>query len=957
MNNPKLRYLGILSVLCLCLSPIELVYGQQASPTPFLQANATWADTTLANMTIDEKVGQLFILKGTENNSDHLIELVKEIQPSGILMQGVSVHNYITAINRARRNSTIPLLELSTQNIAINNQFSDLNHFPSTASLSAVDNEPLKSSLFQKLVKDYNTLGINCSFSPSIQHFEEGAGVYPSTNHEANPTSVYNRAARQVAELRHHTILSILKGVKLPNDSIKEATLIKEDYFTTYQSLIEKGLTGIYLEEEIFKGDSIHLRQPNFFKKFVQSRLNFNGLLIAEISERYGFLDFFYAGADTYIVDESQLFATVKQVKYLIENEKIHLAAIDKKVRKILLSKSTLGLDQQTPEQLERKTVIRKIRNISDDYLKELYEQAIVFGNDGKNIIPLSTTYGTARQVIHVGSRKLRTFQSTLFQYVNCIPKVYAPNKEGLLEPISFDDSKESVYIIAIDQVNLSVEKHQGFIDSVHELNKKNEVAIVNFGNPLNLRLFNSSIAVLQLFDRNNYTEQLAAQILFGSSIANGRMPLNISLNIPYGHRGEVEVTRLKHASPQQAGIDAAQLYRIDDIVANAIDRKAMPGCQVLVARKGSIIYSKSFGFHTYDNRQRVERSDLYDIASVTKVAATTLAMMKLYEEKKVQIQQPLGTQMALSHRSTLENITVKDLLIHKSGLQRNMPIGRFLTNRNIEECTRYFCEKKSASHSAQIANNFYMTPSIQSDIWERVNQLERPDKYKFRKFLYGDVNFYILQQLVEQRTKMGLDQYISKNFYEPLGLRYCLYNPLSRLPETMITPTEYDEKWRNSLLRGYVHDETAALQGGVGGNAGLFANAEDLAILFQMLLNGGTYGGQQYLKKSTINFFTSADHGNHRGLGFDKPGQTYPISKEASLASYGHAGFTGTCVWVDPNEELIFIFLSNRVHPNKNNSNLMRQGVRRKIHQVIYDAIQPASKEEMLFVNLEGAE
>ena len=404
--------------------------------------------------------------------------------------------------------------------------------------------------------------------------------------------------------------------------------------------------------------------------------------------------------------------------------------------------------------------------------------------------------------------------------------------------------------------------------------------------------------------------------------------------------------------------MDTGTLYKIDEIVERAIQSRAMPGCQVLVAKKGSIVYSKGFGYHTYDKRQKVERSDIYDIASVTKVAATSIAMMRLVENKIVLLDKPLSTQMSLYSNSSLSPITVNNLLIHKSGLQKNMPIAKFLNNRKgTAGCASYFCNEKSLTHSSKIANNFYFNPSYQNDIWRAVNKLERPSKYKYRKFLYGDVNFYVLQKLIEDKTRMTLDQYMDEIFYKPLGLRYCLFNPLQRLPETMITPTQNDQKWRNTQLRGYVHDETAALNSGVAGNAGLFANSEDLAVLFQMLLNGGTYGGKQYLQAETINFFTNSGHGNHRGLGFDKRELAYTIARSASMASYGHNGFTGTCVWVDPEEELIYIFLSNRVYPDPSNGTMMKLKVRRKIHQVIYDAIQTPGKEETLFVNLEGSE
>ena len=533
---------------------------------------------------------------------------------------------------------------------------------------------------------------------------------------------------------------------------------------------------------------------------------------------------------------------------------------------------------------------------------------------------------------------------------------MHQPSETNEIDSLDFD-SQSSLFIIALDQINLSADQHASFLQSIDTLNKYNEVAIVNFGNPLNLKLFDPTIPSIQLFDRNKTTEKIAAQVLFGSTEIHGILPLAVSKELPRGHKGKTPISRLLRANPKQVGIDPNALNKIDEIVQYGINNRAMPGCQVLVAKEGKIIYSKSFGHHTYAKQQTVERSDLFDVASVTKVAATTLAIMKLNEQDRISTTATIGKQMTLPRYSTIRNIPLTKFLIHQSGLQRNMPISRYLSKEDNSDCTGYYCDKKGPTYSQAVAKDMYMNPNTENQIWKKVNQLERPNKYKYRSFYYGDVNFYILQKLIEEETGQKLDEYMKKNFYDPLGLRYCLFNPLDRIPETMIAPTQENDRWRKRELRGYVHDETAALHGGVAGNAGLFSNAEDLAIIFQMLLNKGTYGGKQYLTSETVESFTSAGYGNHRGLGFDKPGKSFSIAPSASPSSYGHAGFTGTCVWVDPDEELVYIFLANRIYPDPKNNKLMRLGIRKKIHQAIYDAIQTRAQEEVLMVNLTGAE
>lgn len=945
------RYLCILASLCFYTS----LTGQSTSTVLSTPNDISWADSVLTNMSLEAKLGQLFILKTNAKNSNRLDSLIKSIQPGGVLIKDASLYKYVRANNTIQKNSKLPILNLSDQSVSIKNQLSDFDNMPSPAGMSSIDDELLKSSLFRTLLQDQSTLNINCSLAPNITIHQNTQNTYSNLANEQEFSTVFNRTNDQIAQLEKQEVLSILRGFSLPNPN-KPATKRKE-YSFAYKTFINTGLSGVFIEASNFETDNKSVKSPNFFKDHLQDKYNYNGLIIGAIGPEISLLDLIYAGAGTFIVNGKGIEAAVQQMKKLVLNGQIDIKRINQQVKQVLLAKTKLNLHQKETKILDYNKVQRSIRKISDENLTALFERSAIFGNDPKKVIPLDASYGKMRRVIHVGQEKLHTFQRTVFDYANCSYKLHQPNEANEIDSLDFN-SKSSLFIIALDQINLSADKHTAFLQSIDTLYKYNEIVIVNFGNPFNLKLFDPSIPSIQLFDRNKITEKIAAQVLFGSTKINGSLPLALSKELPRGYKGKTSISRLLRANPKQVGIDPSALNRIDEIVQYGIDSRAMPGCQVLVAKEGKIIYSKSFGHHTYAKKQTVERSDLYDVASITKVAATTLAIMKLNEQGRISTTTSLGKQMTLPKYSTIRNIPLTNFLIHQSGLQRNMPISRYLyTKENNSECSGYFCDKKSPIYSQAIAKDMYMNPDTEQQIWKKVNQLDRPNKYKYRSFYYGDVNFYILQKLVEEETGIGLDDYVKKNFYDPLGLRYCLFNPLNRIPETMIPPTQENDRWRKSELRGYVHDETAALHGGVAGNAGLFSNAEDLAILFQMLLNGGTYGGKQYLTSETIDLFTSAGHGNHRGLGFDKPGKSFSIAPNASPSSYGHAGFSGTCVWVDPDEELVYIFLANRIYPDPKNNKLMRLGIRRKVHQAIYDAIQTRTQEEVLMVNLSGAE
>jgi CubicO group peptidase (beta-lactamase class C family) len=394
------------------------------------------------------------------------------------------------------------------------------------------------------------------------------------------------------------------------------------------------------------------------------------------------------------------------------------------------------------------------------------------------------------------------------------------------------------------------------------------------------------------------------------------------------------------YSAPEEVGISSERLVGINAIAETAVDKGVFPGCQIVVAKEGKVIFSKSFGSHTYSKKKPVKNTDLYDIASVTKIAATTLSVMKLSETGKVSLKGEVGDYLLLNENATVKKIEIRDLLLHRSGLQAQMPIARYLSWRNVPSkgCNKFFCRKFQKGFGVQVANGLFLESSQPDSIWSKVYRLP---VFSRKNYVYSDVNFFLLQKVVETISQKTLDDYVFENFYLPLGLRRTAFHPLEKYGTAEIVPTENDRIWRKTLVHGFVHDPSAALMGGVGGSAGVFASAEDLAVLFQMLLNGGSYGGIQYLKPETVETFTSSPAGNFRALGFDKPvNRRYPTYSPAiSSTAFGHTGFTGTCIWADPKNNVVYVFLSNRVHPTSTNSKIFTEGVRGRIHDIVYDA------------------
>ncbi len=938
-KHPKL-FSGFL-ITAIFISCGHIAYEPFTYQPPFMSVDTEWADTTLSQLTLDEKIGQLFILATTvPQSATKTQQLVTEYQPSGVLIKGLEKIAYQKTIKQLRAQSTIPLLELSAEMTALNNQFSDLPDYPDNATLSALANDFPYRSLERKLLADYQKAGINCSLSPNIQSFEQYPFTYNPQQQPQNDLGVISRAADRIETFQARKILTIANAFDFYVDSIPDATLVEIGLFNQYKPLIISGVSGVLLGEEIFKGDSISHRLPEFYKKFLQKHLQFEGLIFGQITETITLEALLYAGATTFLVNESALATNVQQLKQLVVAGTISETVIDAKVHKILLAKKWLGLDQLSFNRTVSADPV-VMSHIEKAYTRALFEESIILANNPDSLLPFGETYLKHYQVVNVGAKKLYTFQNHFFNYAHASNHLYRPKVDGKINALALNPIRNGALVITLDHINLSLPLHEEFIASIKTLSETSKVVVVNYGNPLNFSYLDSTITAVQIFERNKITEALAPQLLFGAIRAEGKLPIEVTEWMPKGSQINTPVTRLKYTIPEEVGISSEKLTGIDAIFEAAIRQKATPGGQVLVAKEGKIIYAKNFGHHTYEQKQIVEKTDLYDIASITKTAATTLAAMQLYEAEKIQLDEPISKQMELAKTATIKNILLKDLFIHKSGLQRNMPIATYLNNRGFASgCTPYFCDIPTDRHSLKVADNFYFNPTYLEDIYLDVSNLSRD--YRHRRYLYSDVNFYLIHQLLENQIEMGLDDYLKTNFYQPLGLRFLSYKPLEQFSADVIVPTQEDRFWRKGLVRGYVHDEAAAILGGVGGNAGLFANAEDLAVIFQMLLNGGTYGGQRYLEAATIDHFTASIHGNHRGLGFDKARYNYTASKSASRNTFGHTGFSGTCVWVDPDEELIYIFLSNRIYPSPKNDQLKKMRVRQRIHQVIYDAMKP---------------
>lgn len=579
----------------------------------------------------------------------------------------------------------------------------------------------------------------------------------------------------------------------------------------------------------------------------------------------------------------------------------------------------------QTAEHVQNNSLVREKKNI---------EKSTVLLNNEKGIIPLKNLELQNIASVNIGSAFSSEFDSISAKYT-------------LIQ--SFDSSNYKYNPITFDELNDDLKFHNTVIVQITDksLNdprtlpllldlQENKQLIVSISGDLrSIKLLDALTAPIIWTEKNSaLSANLSAQLIFGGIGATAKLEKDISNKYKAGTGFETLPIRLKYTVPEELGINSASLKRIDEIATEAIQAKAAPGAVVMVVLDGKVIYNKAFGTRTYTDRTPTRINDIFDLASVTKTSATTMAVMRLFEQNKLKLDTAIGAYIPRARTTNKKDISVREVMLHQAGFVPFIPFYQKMSESD-------YSRDSTAIYSVKAADNFYMRKSYFAEVmWP---QMLNSNLASRGKYVYSDLSMYFMKEMVERQSGKPIENYVMEQFYKPLGMTRAGFNPRLRFPKREIIPTEDDQVFRKTLLEGYVHDQGAAMVGGVSGHAGLFSSSNDLAILYQMLLNKGTYGGTEYFKPSTVEMFTAKQSDvSRRGLGFDRwdPESTkgYP-SKLASPQTYGHTGYTGTCVWVDPKYKLVYIFLSNRVNPGVS-TKLLDLNIRSRIQDAIYEAI-----------------
>jgi len=663
------------------------------------------------------------------------------------------------------------------------------------------------------------------------------------------------------------------------------------------------------------------------------------------------------AGNDVIEFSEN-LGLAISMIKEAIAKKQITQEEIDQRVKRVLAAKYWAGLHKRQP--IEIKNLYQDLNNPTAAYInRKLSELSVTMLRNTPLLVPLQRLDTLRVAALAIGAKQPTTFQKKLSDYLP-VDYFYLPDNSSIkyLYELKEKLKKYNLVIAGVHDLGTRPTNNYGVsaetVVFVKELIQTKPTILSVFGNAYSLAKFqelNKINTLLMTYQESENTQEMAAQVILGGVGTKGKLPVTVSsffranagLQTPGG-------IRFKYSSPEDVGLSSRTMSRIDSLVNVAIREQAIPGAQVLVAKGGNVIYQKSFGYHTYDHKVPVQNTDIYDLASVTKISTSMAALMKLQDEGKFDFNKTIGHYLPEFRGSSKENLVFKEILAHQARLQAWIPFWKNTVKKNGKFKWFTFKTDSSARFPTKVAQNLYMHRRYPQKIYKQIKESPLNEK---AGYVYSDLSFYLYPIIVERLTGQKFEDYLKENFYKPLGANTLTFNPERYFPHSRIVPTEYDSLFRKQLLHGTVNDEGAAMLGGISGHAGLFGNANDLAKLMQMYLQKGQVAGRRYISEATLNTYTGCQFcpTNRRALGFDRINSPYiengNAAQGASPESFGHSGFTGTFTWVDPKYDLVYVFLSNRVHPSRNNNKLSQLNTRTAVQQVIYDALEEAAKKK----------
>lgn len=893
-----------------------------------------WVDSVYQTLTLDQRLGQLFIFPAHGFGNQQHINVIKGIIDrytlGGIKILDGSAESVIRLNQELSNSTTLPLISAINVTGGLGRTLQNTTISPKPLTLGALQSDTIISEVAKITSIELKQLGLNMAIQDGL-----------SLDHQNIFSSNLKIAANKNDVLAQAFTKSniLFANTEFPGTSAKMSKKnLEAGALTPYVNAINKKVSAIVMSNDYSPIDikNIASLSKNTLD-YLRLDLNYQGLIIADDLDELnkykpGKTEAMAISSGNDLVISTNITNSIKQVKKLIKKGDIPLWKIEKSVKRVLSAKHDL-LRSDQPNLSTRNISSRFNSNKSQALINTAYSKSLT-AVDPSGLLPIQQLDEKTFASLTLGEAS--DFQKTLDKYAVFNHYTSDTPIDQLKSVLPLFD----YLVVGISNSDLSDEL------TILLNSLSNDVIICSFGQLFNLINIDKDITKIISIENHPANHKNSAELIFGAISNNGKLPITVHSDLKLGAGISVKkIDRLSSSIPEDVFMDSNILSKINDVIHEAIRDKATPGCQVVIARKGKIIFNNSYGYHTYDSIQPVTENSIYDIASITKVAATTQAIMLLEERKLIDLDKKISLYLNDLKSTNKENMTIRDMLTHQAGLWPYLPFWKeTLTDDTFSSV--YYSFNEDDDYPYELSEGIYVSNITRDSVWQWVKNSKLRNKGPNATFdyKYSDMGYYILQRLVEQLVNQQIEDFLQQNIYDPMGLNTMSYLPLCKYPQDIIAPTENDNYFRKSLVNGWVHDQGAAMMGGVAGHAGLFSNALDLAKLMQMHLQKGTYGGHKYYLPETLEKFTSVQYkSNRRGIGWDKPvvGEwNSPTSAYASKKSFGHTGFTGTAVWADPEFDLVYVFLSNRIYPDADNKKLIQNNIRTRIQDFIYQSI-----------------
>ena len=989
----------IIYTCMLCL--ISVCAMTQIEPALYAKADKAkmnhWVDSVFQTMSEDEKIGQLFMIVANPTsdtgNMQTLEGYIKNRKIGGVLFHTGDPVTQADVTNRLQKMSRVPLFIALDGEWGLSMRLTGTTRFPKNMMMGAIENVQRMEEYGKEVGRQCKEMGIHINFAPVIDvNSNVNNPVIGIRSFGEDPNKVAERGIGYARGLESMGILSVAKHFPGHGDTSEDShntlpvvqrslAALDSVELLPFRSYIAQRFAGIMTAHIHVPALDRVQRATSLSKEVVTDLLKkdmgFEGLCFTDALVMQGAtgggitspsVAALLAGNDIALAPSS-LAREVEAVKEAIKAGILKKDEMDAKCKKVLQYKYIAGLHRYQPVELQG--LSERLNTPHANWLAaKLNEEAItVLKNEG-DYIPLKQLDRKKTAILTIGDPFGDEFQQMLNNYDALTRfRINTNTTEPEIQRIARELEKYDVIICGVYTVR--IKEHP----ILRQLAEKKELIYAFFTVPYFCREYSASInqakTLIMAYEGTPLAQEYAAQVIYGGVSAKGKLSVSIPGMYAAGTGVYTQKTRLGYHQPEEVGVNAHRLHEIEAIIQEGLDQQAYPGCQVLVAKDGMIIYSQAFGYEDYQKTRRITETSVYDLASITKATGTLLAVMKAYDDKLITLGASLSQYLPSLQGTNKSNLRIEELLYHQSGLpavinfyqqaiDKNSYTGSLYSSTATRTHTVHYDQRtyvrtdftflpdivskeRKAGFTTEAGRHFYIHDSFKDTIMDNIKDARLGTR---GRYLYSCINFILLKMIVEKQTLQPMDQLLSDSFFSRLGARRMTYNPLQKMDTLEIVPTEEDRFIRRQQLRGYVHDEAAAFQGGVSGNAGLFSNANDLAKVLQLYLTHGSYGGETYLSEATCKLFTeSKSPTSRRGLGFDKPdmGNTSnsPCGELAPGSVFGHTGYTGACFWIDPDSKLIYIFLSNRVYPSRTNTKLFTLNIRTRIQDTIYHAIE----------------